>query len=414
MALTLEIVSRHGRMLGKERIRTFGIKGGTIGRSLETDWHLPDEQRFLSNRHATIDFHGGAYYLVDTSKNGVYINDSDKPVGLGRPQRLFSGDRIRMGDYEMTVAIENFEDLHETLLSTSHVDPVDAAQRVEGPDPMSFDLVDASAITGIGIEMLLEEEDLEKLRPADESSEPPAAAQSSQALATPLRSTRSTSARLRAVESGEPSQLPMKEDPIEAFFRGAGVDVPKLTDTESVRLMEQAGRVMRELITGAIDCLHLRALQKAQLKQSNTVIEPRENNRLKFSANFDEGFSRLFLDDTDEFMGADESVRSTFADIKAHQRSLLNAMRAALSEYLERLDPQEIESKASNGRRNGLINAANKLKYWDLYKDVYAILANHAGDELPQPFLDALAKAERESAAHDAATGSTSITKKTG
>ncbi len=49
-----------------------------------------------------------------------------------------------------------------------------------------------------------------------------------------------------------------------------------------------------------------------------------------------------------------------------------------------------------SGRKASLIKATNKLKYWDLYKDVYSILANRPEDGLPQPFLDALASAYEE------------------
>ncbi len=93
----------------------FGRSGGTIGRSLESDWVLPDGQRYLSSRHASIDFRSGSYYVVDTSTNGVYVNDAEQPVGRGNPQRLFTGDRIRIGDYEISVEIRDEDDTRETL-----------------------------------------------------------------------------------------------------------------------------------------------------------------------------------------------------------------------------------------------------------------------------------------------------------
>jgi type VI secretion system FHA domain protein len=160
--------------------------------------------------------------------------------------------------------------------------------------------------------------------------------------------------------------------------------------------MEQIGEVTREFIRGVIESLRFRAIQKAQLKQTDTIIQPAENNRLKFSANFEEGFSRLFLDKSDAYMSPVESVRTAFGDLKGHQGALLRGMRAALNEYLDRLEPRELEERAVSGRKASLIKATNKLKYWDLYKDVYSILANRPEDGLPQPFLDALASAYEE------------------
>ena len=106
MGLRLQIISRHRQGLGERGSKEFGHAGGTIGRSLESDWVLPDGQRYLSSRHASIDYRSGSYYIVDTSTNGVYVNDAEQPVGRGNPQRLFAGDRLRIGEYEMGVEIE--------------------------------------------------------------------------------------------------------------------------------------------------------------------------------------------------------------------------------------------------------------------------------------------------------------------
>jgi type VI secretion system FHA domain protein len=404
MSLTLEIVGRQSQGLGAAKSKTFGQDGGTIGRSLDNDWALPDRQRFLSGKHASIDFRSGSYYIVDTSKNGVYINGAEQPVGRGKPQRLFPGDRVRIGEYEMTVAIENVDDTRETLASTSHIDPVDAKQRVDAPDPTSVDLVEAHAITGVGIEMFIEDEDADLLKPLyDKFRTGQSSAQYESLSLVPdappaanierIVPTAPPAARVQPAAKATVSNAPATGVRLEAFFRAAGIDAPRLSAKQSEELLSQLGQVMRELLVGVIDCLHLRALQKAQLKQSNTIIQPRENNRLKFSANFEEGFTRLFLDQSDQYSSPVESVRGAFSDIKEHQRALLKATREALDEYLDRLEPNQLENRACNGRTSSLINAANKLKYWDLYKEVYSILANRPANELPQPFLDALAAA---------------------
>jgi len=154
MPLRLQIISRHRQGLGERSMREFGREGGTIGRSLESDWVLPDGQRYVSSRHASIDYRSGSYYIVDTSTNGVYVNDSDQPVGRGNPQRLFSGDRIRVGEYEINVEIDEDETSRTT---GKHVDPVARAQRVPPPDPTRADLVQPHEITAVGIEMLLKD-----------------------------------------------------------------------------------------------------------------------------------------------------------------------------------------------------------------------------------------------------------------
>ena len=97
MPLQLEIVSEHKELVGDDAIREFREGGGTIGRSLHNDWILPDPDRYISGKHAAIDFRGGIYYLTDLSSNGVYINHDNEPVGKGNTRRLFDGDTLHLG-----------------------------------------------------------------------------------------------------------------------------------------------------------------------------------------------------------------------------------------------------------------------------------------------------------------------------
>ena len=103
MPLTLKIVSKQRHILGADSTRVFSVHGGSIGRAPDNDWVLPDPDRYISGHHAAIDYRGGAYYLRDNSTNGVYVNQSDQPVGRGAPIRLYDGDELRMGDYVFEV-----------------------------------------------------------------------------------------------------------------------------------------------------------------------------------------------------------------------------------------------------------------------------------------------------------------------
>jgi type VI secretion system FHA domain protein len=105
MPLKLTIVSEHREIVGDDAVRVFREEGGTIGRSLNNDWILPDPDRYISGKHATIDCKGGVYYLADISTNGVYVNNENEPVGKGNPRRLFNGDRLHFGDFEIEVTV---------------------------------------------------------------------------------------------------------------------------------------------------------------------------------------------------------------------------------------------------------------------------------------------------------------------
>jgi len=84
----------------------FDHRGGGIGRAQDNACVLPDPERFISSQHALIQFQDDAYLLTDTSVNGVYLNDSDQPVGKDNTVRLRHGDCLTMGDYELRVIIE--------------------------------------------------------------------------------------------------------------------------------------------------------------------------------------------------------------------------------------------------------------------------------------------------------------------
>ena len=459
MALRLQIVSRHRQSLGERGMREFGHSGGTIGRSLESDWVLPDGQRYLSSRHASIDYRSGSYYVVDSSTNGVYVNDAEQPVGRGNPQRLFTGDRIRIGEYEMQVEIVGEDDTGAEFTG-SHEDPVSKAQRVPPPDPTRADLVPGHEITAVGIEWMIDEEadqeDARKaakrqaanganLRLADDpprrpkaqpevSADPPpirpapppvsAAAHISTAPKPPPKpptkpkppspkSKESPATPAAASARPEPPSAPPKPEPapsasapaahptastaapavaLDAFFRGAGLPALKLDDKQIDQTLHRLGQIMREVILGMSDNLHVRADQKNTLRVPTTTIQPQRNNPLKFSASVEEALTNLLFRQSGEYLGAVDAVRETFGDIKQHQQHLLSAIRTAVADYIGRLDPDELESKFSNGKR-GIMNAANKLKYWDLYKDLYQVVANRQPGQFPQQFLEELTRA---------------------
>jgi len=107
MALKLRVISEHYRELGENRSRVFGVNGGTVGRAPDNDWVLPDARRVVSGHHCVVQYHGGKFWLSDTSTNGVYVNDAEDPVAdTGGRVELHDGDRLRIGDYDIVVSID--------------------------------------------------------------------------------------------------------------------------------------------------------------------------------------------------------------------------------------------------------------------------------------------------------------------
>src|SRR5580692_2098790 len=108
MALRLRIVSDQRRSLADRSSATFTVEGGTIGRSADNDWVLPDPLRYVSAHHARVQFREGHFYLQDVSTNGVYVNDEMEPLAKrgSSGHRVTNGDIIRMGEYQIVAAVE--------------------------------------------------------------------------------------------------------------------------------------------------------------------------------------------------------------------------------------------------------------------------------------------------------------------
>src|ERR1700704_3164690 len=106
--LRLRIVSDQRRSLAERSSATFSVEGGTIGRSADNDWVLPDPSRYVSSPHARVQFREGHFYLQDVSTNGVYVNDDMEPLAKrgSSGYRLSDGDVLRMGDYHIVAALE--------------------------------------------------------------------------------------------------------------------------------------------------------------------------------------------------------------------------------------------------------------------------------------------------------------------
>jgi type VI secretion system protein len=110
MALKLRVISDHYKALGKRSSRLFGVTGGKIGRAQDNDWILPDPDRYVSSHHCKVEFRAGRWMLEDTSTNGVFINGSDTPASVEGAYTLQDGDRLRLGDYEVLVSIDERND----------------------------------------------------------------------------------------------------------------------------------------------------------------------------------------------------------------------------------------------------------------------------------------------------------------
>ncbi len=76
-----------------------------LGRNTSSDVVLPDPDRLVSSAHALIEPAGEGYQVVDTSVNGILLNQEKLPSNTPTP--LVSGDVIQIMRYELTVEAES-------------------------------------------------------------------------------------------------------------------------------------------------------------------------------------------------------------------------------------------------------------------------------------------------------------------
>lgn len=106
MELKLEIVSFQKSLMGDGQAHVFDETGGSIGRGRDNAWVLPDPNRYVSTRHAEIDWADGRFRITDVSTNGVFVNGAATALGRDGRAILSDGDRLVLGDYEIAVRLD--------------------------------------------------------------------------------------------------------------------------------------------------------------------------------------------------------------------------------------------------------------------------------------------------------------------
>ena len=379
----MKIVSEHSEIVGDDAVRLFS-GGGTIGRSLQNDWILPDPDRFISGKHATVDFKGGVYYLADVSTNGVYVNDDCEPLGQGTPRRLFSGDKVRMGDFEMEVSIDEGEDLAMPVETGISVVPDNIEQLVpEDVLKTGVQLLDEEELTG-------DDEFQSALFDGTFNSSLGEASTSSD---EPSNYVESIAQGADAISANPPSLS--ADDLFDSFLDGLGISRAELhPSVDPVEAMQNAGQVMREFVAGTSKLLVSRANLKNAFRLDQTTVLPRHNNPLKLSENTNDSIKQLLIGREGEYLGPQDAVREVCADLLRHQDAFLDAMNSAFLEFADRFDPDELsESFDRTMSRSRLFGFLNKAKYWDLYGDLYPIMTENGGGRIPQMYAEEFVKA---------------------
>jgi type VI secretion system protein len=413
MALRLRVVSEHSTRLGALATKVFGVHGGTIGRATDNEWILPDPERYLSGKHARVDFRSGTYVLVDTSSNGTYVNGAQVPLGKYHDYTLKDGDYVRLGEYELLISIDQSNDFppeESAIIAYDGRSPSSAARKSTandlGADLDLSELLEPSNFSAADSGVRPRDAYGQSLPPVDHPAGSAEAAGTPWhmmtrplKMETPAQAPAQTALRESAPSAPSPlarsQSLPLFEGDFDiglaSFCRGAGVDPKSVTPEARGAALQLAGQLLREAVTGLMDLNQGRNEFRNKFRIAAPAADA-SDSPLNLSRGVDEALVRL-LTTVSTRAGSVEAIRENFRELKAQNAASLTAMRAAFEEFLTRVDPKELEERFERAGKRGVFGGQSKAKYWDLYAELFSGLAQRPADGFPHLFIETFAKA---------------------
>ena len=162
-----------------------------------------------------------------------------------------------------------------------------------------------------------------------------------------------------------------------AFCRGAGMDAEKLPPDAQTRLLHLTGQLLREALVGLKDLERSRAeiRNRFRIEISADPEDPRPSlTRLTV----EELLIALFVQHETRSTDAVQWLREALAATKEHENAVSQAMRTAFGEFLDRLDPAELEARFERAARRGKSKSSDRAQYWELYTEFYRNLYRDA------------------------------------
>jgi predicted component of type VI protein secretion system len=377
MALRLEVLSDHRKILGENASIVFGVGGGSFGRAADNDWVLLDPQRYLSGHHGRIHFRQGAWYLEDLSTNGTFVNGGPLPVSRTGPHALQDGDLLRFGEYEVRATIDALENAGAATGATSSV-------IARSPTGTSVERVMPARVGGGGddlgaslnFEALIHTDGLSEVPPTDTGGRSDFANARLQRLRSAAR------ARLEG-KAPVPQEL---RGTLQAFCRGAGIDPQRLPADADLRLLHVAGQLLREILLGVQDL----ARTRAEFRNSYLVDETNDHHEGPSLSRLgaDEYLLKLLEGHDKRELDALLVVREELKSGARHQTALAQALPQAFSAFIAHLAPEEIQSRFDNAGAR-----ASAPSPWELYAEIFRNLTQLTGGTLPHLYTEALAQA---------------------
>ncbi|MDF2640777.1 MAG: signal peptide protein [Pseudomonas sp.] len=205
-----------------------------------------------------------------------------------------------------------------------------------------------------------------------------------------------------AVPEEERAPAPVETpDLLQAFLRGAGLDQLRIDPQQAQAQMEAIGRSYRLMVEGLIDVLRARTSLKGEFRMQQTMIQPVQNNPLKFAPNADEALLLLLRHGGEAFMAPEQAVSDSFDDLRAHQLAVMAGVEAAIKHLLQRFEPTQLEARMGSKTSGlaGLFGGSKQAQYWQQFTELYSSISREAQDDFQDLFGREFSRAYEEHSA---------------
>lgn len=338
--------------------KTFKQAGGVIGRGDDCDWIIPDRKRHLSSHHAVISYRDGAFYLTDTSSNGIQVSDSGARLRKGEAVRIEHGSLYVLGDFEIRARL-----IRDPAVFNVEVGRPQAAGSII-PDDAFLDLDPLNAL----------DQQERVYSEIEELISPRTVIQDTRQRADYARIDMESLMVPELVEAplaAEPVAPKVVERQSEGFWEQFGaaldVDLKDLGHDAKEALALNAALLLKQSIGGLQQSLRTRSELKNELRLAQTLVQGTHKNPLKFAVDAGEALDILLQPNKPGQMPAGQAISRAFRDLQAHQVALLTASRAAVRSTLEHFSPQQLTLRFERDNKPLLATSGSRWRAYGRY-----------------------------------------------
>jgi FHA domain-containing protein len=364
----------------------FSRDGGTLGRSEDNYFVLPDPKNLISRVQASVKSDGTHHTIINLSQaNPILLNGAE--IDFNREYAFNAGDEIQIGLY--------------VLRAESHLAAIDG-DAASGKH--AFAHTQAVELHAVPLHAVSEAVEAPKHALAETVRPIPNLAELHR------KKSAGKAERSQQAEASGVANPPVSTDHdalMQAFLKGAGIPGISLNAGLTPEFMETMGKLLATSIQGAFQLLAARSSIKREAKADVTMVVVRNNNPLKFLSDSETVLIQMLRKKMPGFMGPTEALQDAFDDLQAHQSGMIAGMNGAIAEVVKRLDPQALKKETKTGFLATLLGR-RKGQLWDEYEQLFEAMDRESQQDYQKLFGKAFVKAyEKEverlhNEAHDA------------